>query len=77
VTELSRQFMISRMFVYMPANSLSEASEIIFGDGTFQNGVIEERQPYHYILSLRFEGRCSIEAISTIMKRFEIDNASQ
>ncbi|PXF56371.1 MAG: hypothetical protein C4B59_17000 [Candidatus Methanogaster sp.] len=27
-------------------------------------------------MSLRLEGRCSIEAVSTIMKRFEIPNAS-
>ncbi|MFV9645434.1 MAG: hypothetical protein ACNYWU_06385 [Desulfobacterales bacterium] len=32
--------------------------------------------PYHYMLYLRLEGRCSIETISTIMKRFGIDNAS-
>ena len=77
VTELSRQYMISRMFVYMLANDLSEASSIVFGDNALKPAVIEERQPYHYILSLRLEGRCSIEAISTIMKRFGIHNASQ
>ena len=75
VTELSRQFMISRMFAYMLANTLHETSLIVFGDSVSQPAVAEEL-PYHYILSLRLEGKCSIEAISTIMKRFGIPNAS-
>ena len=75
VTELSREFMISRMFVYMLANTLYETSFIVFGDNAAKPSITEE-MPYRYILSLRLEGKCSIEAISTIMKRFEIPNAS-
>jgi len=75
VTELSRQFAISRMFAYMLANSLHETSLIVFGDNILQPAVAEEL-PYHHILSLRLEGKCSIEAISTIMKRFGIPNSS-
>ena len=76
ITELSRQFMISRMFVYMLANTLHETSSIVFGDNHLKPAAIHERAPYYYILSLRLEGKCSIEAISTIMKRFGIPNAS-
>jgi len=75
ITELSRQFMISRMFVYMLANTLHETSFIVFSDNTSKPSITEE-MPYRYILSLRLEGKSSIEAISTIMKRFGIPNAS-
>jgi hypothetical protein len=71
ITELSRQFMISRMFVYMLANTLQNASLRIFGENVSQP-VVNCDLPYRYMLSLRFEGKCSIEAISTIMKRFGI-----
>jgi hypothetical protein len=76
ITELSRQFLISRMFVYMLACTLEEASLIIFGDNRFKPPVIEQKLPYCYMLSLRLEGRCSIEAISAIMKRFGIGISS-
>ena len=75
ITELSRQFMMSRMFVYMLANALHETSLTVFGDNASKPTVAEEL-PYHYMLSLRLEGKCGIETISTIMKRFGIPNAS-
>lgn len=75
-TELARQFMISRMFVYMLATSLEQTSLIIFGDNHSRAPVISEKLAYYYILSLRLEGRVSIEAISTIMKRFNINKSS-
>lgn len=75
ITELSRQFMISRMFVYMLANTLQEKSSYIFGE-TVSQPVVSCDLPYRYILSLRLEGRCSIEAIATIMKRFDVPNGS-
>ena len=76
VTELARSFMISRMFVYMLANSLDENLPAVFGGINFKNYAIEKKVSYQYILSLRLEGRCSIQAVSTIMKRFDIDNGS-
>ncbi len=75
ITELSRQFMISRMFVYMLANTLQDTSLHIFGENVSQP-VVSCDLPYRYILSLRMEGRCSIEAIATIMKRFDVPNCS-
>ena len=76
ITELSRQFMISRMFVYMLANTLHETSLAVFGENVPTPAVAEEL-PYLYMLSLRLEGKCSIGTISTIMKRFGISNAAQ
>jgi len=75
ITEISRQFMISRMFVYILANTLQEASLRIFGQNVSEP-IMSCHLPYQYILSLRLEGRCSIEAISAIMKRFGIRNSS-
>jgi hypothetical protein len=75
ITELARQFMISRMFVYMLANNLQETGIVVFGDHSCQPVVVQPL-PYHFLLSLRLEGRCSIEAISTIMKRFGLPNCS-
>ncbi len=75
ITELSRQYMISRMFVYMLANSLQETGVVVFGDRSSQP-VVAQNLSLQHILSLRLEGRCSIEAISTIMKRFGLKNCS-
>ena len=76
ITELSRQYMISRMFVYMLAATLEQHSLIIFGDNRCNSAAFEDRLPYYYMLSLRLEGQCSIGAISTIMKRFNLDMSS-
>jgi hypothetical protein len=75
ISELSRQFMISRMFVYMLASKLKQTTPIIFWNDP-KPIVIGKSLSYNYMLSLRLEGRCSIEAISTIMKRFGIEISS-
>jgi hypothetical protein len=56
ITELSRQFMISHMFVYMLANTLHETSLAVFGENVSTPAVAEEL-PYIYMLSLRLEGK--------------------
>lgn len=76
VTDLSRRFFISRMFVYMLANSLEENLPTVFGGINATNQGNEKKASYQYILSLRLEGRCSLQAISSIMKRFNIENSS-
>ena len=76
ITELSQQFLISRTFVYMLSSRLEESSAIIFGDNHLTPPVVEQKLPFYYMLSLRLEGRCSIEAISVIMKRFGIPYSS-
>jgi len=76
VSELSRRFMISRMFIYMLAQTLEQNSQILFGDNRLTPHAIEERLPYQQIVSFRLEGQCSIGAISTMMKRFDIDLSS-
>ena len=76
VTQLSRQYLISRTFVYMLKHDLEDAIPNIFGEQTVCEQVFTKRECYEFILSLRLEGKCGIEAISTIMKRFGYPNNS-
>ena len=76
VTQLSKQYLISRTFVYMLIHDLEDAIPQIFGEQTVCEKIIEKRDCYEYILSLRLEGKCGIEAISTIMNRFGYPNNS-
>lgn len=73
ITELSRQFMISREFVYMLATALKETEGFLFDGEINPKPLIDRRVALGMILSLRLEGRCSIEAISTIMKRMGLE----
>ena len=70
ISNMAKTFAISRTFIYMLATTLTEMDFLLFGVTSQQ--VESKIQAYNYILSLRLEGRCSIGAISTIMKRFEI-----
>lgn len=76
VTQLSKQYLISRTFVYMLIHDLEHAIPHIFGEQTVCEKIIDKRDCYEYILSLRLEGKCGIEAISTIMNRFGYPNNS-
>jgi len=76
ITDLSRQYMISRTFVYMLASTLNITANTVFGERLVSSDANEYTLPYQYMLSLRLEGRSSIESISTIMKRFGVETAS-
>ncbi len=76
ITKLARQFKISRTFVYIPASLLATTSVIIFGATPVIATATNHLQPFVYMLTLRMEGRCSIEAISVIMKRFDVSFSS-
>jgi len=75
ITKLAQEFLISRTFVYMLANSLMEHSQIAFNE-TCPPALHEKSSSIAHILSLRLDGKCSIEAISRHLKRFEIGNHS-
>jgi len=76
ITQLARDFKISRTFVYILASLLTTTSMIIFGATPAITSATNHLLPFVYILTLRMEGHCSIEAISAIMKRFEISLSS-
>lgn len=71
ISNIAGQFIISRTFVYMLATTLTETESLIFGT-TFQY-TQSKMIAFRYMLSLKLEGRCSINAISTCMKRFGIN----
>jgi hypothetical protein len=74
ITELANEFFISRTFVYMLAKSLLEICQIQFDD--MRPSIQLDKSSIDQILSLRLEGKCSLESISTILKRFDIGNSS-
>ena len=76
ITQISQQYLISRTFVYMLMNDLEAAKFLFFGEPIFHEQTLSKRECYEHILSLRLEGKCGIEAISTIMNRWGIPNNS-
>lgn len=75
ITKMAKEFQISRTFVYILATTLIETNSFIYGSNFSKS--IESEMAYCYMLSLRLEGKCSIVSISTIMKRFGIQNSSE
>ena len=76
ITNLARQFNVSRPFIYDAIDSLKAVFPIIFNKNSSNLNAIDKKIAVSHILSLRLEGRCSIENISTLMKRFELANNS-
>ncbi len=76
ITELAGYYMVSRTFVYMLASLSATASVIIFSATPAIAPAANQWLPFAYMLALRMEGRCSIEAISTLMKRFDVSFSS-
>lgn len=70
ISDMAKQFNISRTFIYMLASTLIEMDSVLFGT-TYQY-TESKFVAFQYMLSLRLEGRCSIQATSTIMDRFQI-----
>ncbi len=70
MTKLSREFMISRTFVYILASKLELAGHLIFGISAVLPRLTDCRDACRCMLALRMEGRCSIGACSAIMGRF-------
>jgi hypothetical protein len=78
ITQLAREYLLSRTFVYLLAAQVRQAGEALFAGapGDTRRTVEDARLPYAYALSLRLEGRCSLNAISAIMDRFGLQWSS-
>jgi hypothetical protein len=76
VTQLAKQYLISRTFVYLLQHDLENAIPVIFGEQIGYEKTVTKTETHEFILSLRLEGKCGIEAISTIMKRFGYPDSS-
>jgi hypothetical protein len=72
ITQLAFKFMISRTFVYMLKRDLKEITETVFGACRSYLKESVKKKAIALILCLRLEGRCSIIAISQILKRLGI-----
>lgn len=71
VTQLATEFVISRTFIYRLMKELKEISGKVFGECRRFATEWTRREAVVAILCLRLEGRCSINSISQILKRFE------
>lgn len=76
ITRLSREFAVSRMFIYLLIRDLESAELEFFSARFTQSEKVENRVVYGHILSFRLEGKCSIEGISKLMRRLGIVNNS-
>lgn len=76
ITELARQYVVSRTFIYMLAANIQQRGNILFCEPYAFPPKRDEKMAYYSMLSLRLEGRCSIAAISTIMSRFGVSPSS-
>jgi len=76
ITNLAKQYMVSRTFIYMLVAVLIETDSVLFGIKSQHSISDDYKQALRYMLSLKLEGRCSIGSISTIMKRFEVNLGS-
>lgn len=76
ITELSREYEVSRTFIYNLLDTFkAECNHLFFPKDTPELPSREEVEAH--ILSYRFEGRCRISAISTLMKRDGMPFSSQ
>ncbi len=71
ITALSKQYGVSRTFIYSLLSTFKKGMENIFFPKEKSVSISREEIEAH-ILSYRFEGKCSIDAISTLMKRFDM-----
>jgi len=77
---MAKKYAISRTFVYMLSSQLSSAIEDYFyvkSTPSKKELMIEEKtKSMEYSLLLRMEGKCSIPAISGILKKMGMKNTS-
>jgi len=80
ISQLAKEYAISRTFVYTLQNELQIATQDIFQVRECQGKHLlvksRKEQSFAYTLSLRLEGGCSIASISKIMKRAGMECSS-
>lgn len=80
ISQLAKEYAISRTFVYILQDELQTAVQSIFqAHEQPEKQLVKEcrrRQSVAYALSLRLEGKCSIPSISAIMGRMGMENSS-
>jgi hypothetical protein len=72
ISRLSDKYSISRQFIYDLRRDFKNYGESVLLSGIDRGEISEKMQSLSWILSLRMEGKSSIEGISQILKRFNI-----
>ena len=68
ITELSKAYLVSRQFIYTLINTFKVIMPQLFSPQSKEES-ISKKELFSKMLSYRMEGRCSIEAISSLMER--------
>ena len=76
ITNLSKEYQVSRTFIYSLLSGFKEVIPLLFSDKNNFNFTYTKKYICSIILAFRLEGRCSIDAISTLMKRFDLSYSS-
>ena len=80
ITQMAKQYAISRTFIYMLQKQLNTAVEDHFYVGSTHSkrelAIKGKEKSLEYALLLRLEGKCSIPSISDILKRMGFANNS-
>ena len=76
ITELAKEYQVSRTFIYSLLSHFKEAIPLLFSDKNKENRSHTKKHICSILLALRLEGRCSIDATSTLMKRFNLSYSS-
>jgi len=76
ITALALKYEVSRQFIYNLIYTLQIALILSFSVNK-ETVAKNKRESVKKILSLRFEGKCSLGAIATVMKRFDVSYSSE
>jgi len=76
ITALTREYKVSRQFIYNLIYTLQIALILSFSVSK-ETIAKNRRKSIEIILSLRFEGKCSLGAMTTIMKRLDLPYCSE
>jgi hypothetical protein len=72
VSQISCKYNVSRQFIYVLKKDFEEMCASLFNVEHAKNEDLKKKTSLAWILSLRLEGKCPIEGISSILKRFNL-----
>jgi hypothetical protein len=76
ITDLAKKHQVSRTFIYSLLSDFKEVIPLLFSDKNNFNFTHTKKYIFSMMLAFRLEGRCSIGATSTLMKRFNLSYSS-
>jgi len=76
ITDLAKEYNISRTFIYSMLDTFKVEFAHLFFPKEIPNSLLREEVEAR-ILAYRFEGKCSLDAISTLMRRDDMPFSSQ